>query len=58
LNIKTETANDGLAEQNASQGQEELTNWANWQIRRWRIRRTEMYTKDRDSAGTDEKVTN
>jgi len=24
--------------------------------KRWRIRRTEMYTKDRDSAGTDEKV--
>jgi len=22
------------------------------------MRRTEMYTKDRDSAGTDEKVTN
>jgi len=33
-----------------------MTNWANWRIRRWRIRRTEMCTKDRDSAGTDEKV--
>jgi len=28
-----------------------------WRIKaNWRIRRTEMYTKDRDSAGTDEKV--
>jgi len=34
----------------------EVTNWANWRIRRWRIRRTEMYTKDRKCAGTDEKV--
>jgi len=24
--------------------------------KRWRIRRTEMHTKDRNSAGTDEKV--
>jgi len=23
-----------------------LTNWANWRVRGWRIRRTEMYTKD------------
>jgi len=27
-----------------------VTNWANW--------RTKMYTKDRYSAGTDEKLTN
>jgi len=39
------------AEHNASQEWKEVTNWANW-----RIRRTEMYTKDRHSAGTDEKV--
>jgi len=26
-------------------------------IRRWRIRQTEIYTKDRNFAGTDEKVT-
>jgi len=35
-----------------------VTNWANWRIRWWQIRRTEIYTKDRDSAWTDEKVTN
>jgi len=35
-----------------------VTNWANWRIRGWRIRRTEMYTKDRSSTGTDEKATN
>jgi len=51
LNIKSETANDVLAEQNASQGWKEVTNWSNW-----RIRRTEMYTKGRNSVGTDEKV--
>jgi len=35
-----------------------VTHQANWRIRRWRIRRTEMCTKDRNSAGTDENVTN
>jgi len=35
-----------------------VTNQANWRIRPWRIRRTEMYTKDRDSAGTNDKATN
>jgi len=30
-----------------------VMNWAKCQIRRWRIRWTEMYTKDRSSAGTD-----
>jgi len=24
-----------------------VTNWANWRIRQWRIKQTEMYTKDR-----------
>jgi len=33
-----------------------VTNWANWRIRRWWIRWAGMYTKDRDFAGTDEKV--
>jgi len=43
-----------------------MTNWTNktllrdrkgWRIKQnWRIRRTEMYTKYRDSARTDEKV--
>jgi len=33
-----------------------MMNWANWQIRRWWIRWTEMHTKDRDSAWTNEKV--
>jgi len=51
--MKNETANDVLAKQNAFKGYKEVTNWANWRIR-W----TEMYAKDRDSAGTDEKVTN
>jgi len=31
-----------------------VTNWENWRIRRWRIRRTERYTKDRNSARTNE----
>jgi len=26
-----------------------VTNWTNWRIRRWRIRQTGMYTKDRNS---------
>jgi len=33
LDIKSETANDVLAEQNASEGWKEVTNWANWRIR-------------------------
>ena len=32
--------------------------WRTEQIRRWRIRWTEMYIKDRNSAATNEKVTN
>jgi len=27
-----------------------VTDWANWQFRRWRIRWTEMCTKDRNSV--------
>jgi len=58
LDVKSETANDELDKQNASQGWKEVTNSANWRIRWWRIWRTEMFTKDRNSAGTDKKVTN
>jgi len=29
-----------------------VTHQANWRIRRWRIRRTEMCTKDRNSGPT------
>jgi len=32
-----------------------LTNWANWRVRGWRIRQTEMYTKDRILPGPTKK---